>query len=137
MDTKDKYLFKEIRLKTGLTQKAFAYQYNIPLATLKKWEQNICAPSPYFMDLLLKTLPFSNDILIKINKDDKVYYLDKTNHIAFDSLGNSIKFNESIDGVNENNLFFYLDDLFTSFYEIQGKFNRDLKLDRIEGIEWK
>ena len=32
---------KDIRQKTGLTQKAFAARYHIPLQTLKQWE---CAP---------------------------------------------------------------------------------------------
>lgn len=36
---------KRIREKTGLTQKAFAAKYQLPLATLRKWEQNQRQPT--------------------------------------------------------------------------------------------
>jgi len=48
---------KEIRAATGLTQKAFAEQYQIPLQTLKQWEsdpESSCyrTPPEYLLYLL-------------------------------------------------------------------------------------
>lgn len=43
---------KGIRKSTGLTQRAFAERYHIPLDTLRKWEANLRKPPFYVLELL-------------------------------------------------------------------------------------
>ncbi len=57
------YMIKELRDMTGMTQKAFAQMYGIPLSTLRKWEQGEASPAPYVLRLIAGTLPSTKDIL--------------------------------------------------------------------------
>lgn len=43
---------KELRTTTGLSQRAFADVFNIPVRTIQQWEQGISTPPPYVIDLL-------------------------------------------------------------------------------------
>lgn len=43
---------------------------------------------------------------------------------------------ENLDGVKEQNLRLYLQELFEDFYEIQEKFNRDCRYDKEDDILW-
>ena len=54
---------KELRESTGLTQKAFAEMYGIPISTLRKWEQGEASPAAYVVNLLARTLPSTNSSL--------------------------------------------------------------------------
>lgn len=48
---------REMRMKTGLSQKKFAALFDIPLATLKDWEQGRRVPPSYvprMMDMILQ-----------------------------------------------------------------------------------
>ena len=128
---------KELRESTGLTQKAFAEMYGIPISTLRKWEQGEASPAAYVVNLLARTLPSTNSSLQKITGRDGVsYYYDKNQKLISDMRGNKIFIQEDLDGVKEQNLALYLKDLFDSFYEIQEKFNRDCKYDKEEDIIW-
>lgn len=40
---------KEIRSLTGLSQTKFAKEYNIPLSTLKRWEQGVSKAPNYYL----------------------------------------------------------------------------------------
>lgn len=46
-------IIKILRKNLNLTQKSFAQQLNIPLNTLRNWEQSQRAPSPWLMDLVI------------------------------------------------------------------------------------
>ncbi|MCF2553982.1 helix-turn-helix domain-containing protein [Faecalicatena contorta] len=128
---------KELRESTGLTQKAFAEMYGIPISTLRKWEQGEASPAAYVVNLLARTLPSTNSSLQKITGRDGVsYYYDKNQKLISDMRGNKIFIQEDLEGVKEQNLALYLKDLFDSFYEIQEKFNRDCKYDKEEDIIW-
>lgn len=47
---------KELRSKTGLTQKAFAAKYDIPVRTLQDWESEAHKAPNYVIDLLSKAV---------------------------------------------------------------------------------
>ena len=128
---------KELRESPGLTQKAFAEMYGIPISTLRKWEQGEASPAAYVVNLLARTLPSTNSSLQKITGRDGVsYYYDKNQKLISDMRGNKIFIQEDLEGVKEQNLALYLKDLFDSFYEIQEKFNRYCKYDKEEDIIW-
>lgn len=128
---------KEIRESTGMSQKAFASMYGIPLSTLRNWEQGINSPAPYILNLLAKTLPSMNSTLKEIHgKKGHSYYYDKHQKCILDIKGNRIYVQEELDDVKEQNLALYLDDLFESFYEAQERFDRDCKFDKEEDILW-
>ena len=128
---------KELRESTGMTQKAFAASYGIPLSTLRKWEQGEAKPAPYILKLIARTLPRAEDSLQKISaKDGKAFYYDKSLRIVLDMQGNQIRISEDLDGVKEQNLVLYLTDLFEEFYRARDKFERDCKYDKEEDILW-
>lgn len=128
---------KEIRESTGLTQKAFAEMFEIPVSTLRKWEQHEAAPPAYLIRLIAKSLPTPEAALEKI-KDSKgnTYYYDSGKMAVLDSMGNEILIQENLDGVKRKNLGLYLRELFEAFYDIQEKFNRDCRFDKKEDIIW-
>ena len=43
---------RELRARTGLTQKEFSLKYNIPFGTLADWEIGRTKPKPYILNLL-------------------------------------------------------------------------------------
>ena len=128
---------KEIRRSTGLTQKAFAEMFGIPINTLRKWEQHEAAPPTYLVRLIAKSLPSPENALEKI-EDSKgnVYYYDSTKMLVMDSSGNAIPIHEDLEGVKRKNLGLYLHDLFEAYYNIQEKFDRDCRFDKEENIIW-
>ena len=128
---------KDIRRSTGLTQKAFAEMFGIPINTLRKWEQHEAAPPPYLVRLIAKSLPSPENALEKI-EDSKgnVYYYDSTKMLVMDSSGNAIPIHEDLEGVKRKNLGLYLHDLFEAYYNIQEKFDRDCRFDKEENIIW-
>lgn len=131
------YNVKEIRESTGMSQKAFAQMYGIPLSTLRNWEQGNNSPAPYVVNLLARALPCMNAALKEISgKKGQSYYYDKNQKCVLDMKGNRIYIQEELEGIKEQNLALYLDDLFERFYEIQEKFNRDCRFDKEEGILW-
>ena len=131
------FSINELRATTGLTQKAFAELYHIPVSTLRKWEQGEASPAPYVISLLARTLPDTSALLEKIEGEDgSIYYYDSNQNAVLDKYGNKIMISESLDGVNRQNLILYLKDLFETFYEIQERFNRDCRYDKEEDIIW-
>lgn len=129
-----KYAIRELRDKTGLTQKEFAETYGIPLSTLQKWEQAVMTPPDYVINLLARIIPGVDKNLMKIEskKTGNIYYYDKKKKTIKDSIGNEITVKESIDGVKMSNLGLYADDLFEMLYEIQKRFNDDCRFDKTE-----
>lgn len=57
---------KELRLQTGLSQIKFANLFEIPVATLKDWEQGRRVPPQYVVSLMKKYLELQGII---INED--------------------------------------------------------------------
>ncbi len=128
---------KEIRYKTGLSQREFSNLFNIPVSTLQKWEQGESSPSPYVVKLIANQLPLDIDSLYRIEDNKgKIYYYNREAGFLVDSIGTKIMINEELEGVNKKNLPLYVADLFESYYEIVDKFNRDCKLDKMEDIIW-
>lgn len=128
---------KEIRWATGLSQKAFAELYGIPISTLRNWEQGSNSPAPYVIGMIARTLPCINSTLNEISgKNGRSYYYDKNQNCVLDIKGNRIYVRENLENVKTRNLQLYLEDLFNDFYEIQEKFDRDCKYDQEEDILW-
>lgn len=49
---------KELRKITGLTQAKFAEMFEIPLATLRHWEQGLRVPPAYVVNMMTKLLEY-------------------------------------------------------------------------------
>lgn len=128
---------KELRDNTGLTQKAFAIKYGIPLGTLRRWEQGESRPAPYILGMLSMLIPSSERYseIIQTPAGDKYYY-DKNANSITDSYGNMIRIRTSMEGVKRENLPLYVKDMFDSFYEIRAKFEKDCEYDKKEDIIW-
>ncbi|MDD3338997.1 MAG: helix-turn-helix domain-containing protein [Lachnospiraceae bacterium] len=132
-----KYMIRELRDVTGMTQKEFAAAYEIPLSTLRKWEQGEASPAPYILSLIARTLPSIDKTLMEIKTEQgECYYFDKKKQMVFDSIGNAIRVTENLEDIQKENLVIYLQDLFAGFYDVQEKFNRDCRYDKEENIIW-
>ena len=127
---------KDIRRKTGMSQAAFAKAYDIPLSTLRKWEQGISSPPDYVIKLILRSLPQEEGYEKIQGRDGNIYYYDPDKELVADTKGNSIMVREDLEGVKSNNLKLYISDLFEDFYDIQDKFERDCRYDKEEDINW-
>ena len=128
---------KELRDSTGMTQKEFASRYGIPISTLRKWEQGESSPAPYVAALLARTLPDTESSLKRIKtRGGKTYYYNPVKKEVSDVKGNRITIQEELEGVKEQNLALYLEDLFEGFYRLQDKFDRDCRYDKEEDILW-
>ena len=128
---------KELRENTGLTQKAFASKYGIPLGTLRRWEQGESRPAPYILGMLSMLLPTPEKYseIIQAPNGDKFFY-DKNSSSITDLLGNKIQIGTSLNGVKRENLPLYVKDMFDSFYEIRSRFEKDCEYDKNEDIIW-
>ena len=128
---------KELRDSTGMTQKEFASRYGIPISTLRKWEQGESSPAPYVAALLARTLPDTESSLKRIKtRGGKTYYYNPVKKEVSDVKGNRITIQEDLEGVKEQKLALYLEDLFEGFYRLQDKFDRDCRYDKEEDILW-
>ena len=128
---------KEMRMKTGLSQAKFAETFNIPISTLRKWEQGDSSPSGYVIDLIARAIPSLNSSLEEISgRNNAIYYYDRNKKQLIDNKGNAILVKEDLEGVKRQNLRLYVSDLFESFYEIQSKFERDCYYDKKDDIVW-
>ena len=128
---------QEIRYSTGLTQKAFASEFGIPLSTMRKWEQGEASPPSYVLELLSRAIPSeSNQMHILYRTKKEVFYYDPIRKIISDAMGNEVQIRENLDGINRQNLLVYIKEYFNALYEIQEKLKQDLILDRIENIVW-
>ena len=88
---------KEIREATGMSQKAFAELYGIPLSTLRNWEQGTNSPAPYVLGLISRTLPTLNSTLKEIQgKSGRSYYYDENQNCVLDIKGNRIHIKEKL-----------------------------------------
>lgn len=128
---------KELRKRSGMSQKNFAEAYGIPVSTLRKWEQGTASPPAYVLDLIARSLPSTDPLLREVaGRDGRMYYYDKNRRCVMDSKGNSITVDEDLDGVKPNNLSLYIADLFADFYKAKEMFERDCRYDKKENINW-
>ena len=54
---------KELRLQTGLSQSKFAKMFDIPLSTLKDWEQERRNPPAYVINMMRTILQYNGMIM--------------------------------------------------------------------------
>lgn len=128
---------KEIREKTGYTQKQFSEKYEIPISTLRKWEQGESRPAPYVIKMLAESIPSENDdIRVITGKNGRHYYYDEVTGTLSDNAGTVVRIRTDIKGVKSENLPIYVKELFESYYEILEKFERDCRYDRSDDIIW-
>lgn len=128
---------RELRDRTNLSQTKFAEYFDIPVSTLRKWEQGEAMPAGYLLTLLARQIPVDSEGMEIIETaDGKIYYYDKIAKTISDSLGNRIFIQEELEGVKRQNLSLYVKDLFEDFYEIQEKFNSDCRYDKKEDFIW-
>lgn len=130
-------LVKEIRNRTGLSQQAFAKMYDIPVSTLRKWEQGEASPAPYVVRLLDLAVPGSGVFEERIEgKDGDPYYFDRSKGCVRDAAGDAVFIRDDLEGVSRHNLRIYLQDLFKDLQELKERFERDCHYDRKDKIEW-
>lgn len=129
---------KELRASTNLSQTEFAKLFNIPVSTLRKWEQNESTPPAYVLSFIEKSLPcFKEEYLVYRGKNGQEYFLDIKNKKVGDVFGNWIPFKEDINGVIESNIGIYIERLFVKYYDAMREFDQDLAYDKIEKIKWR
>lgn len=127
---------KLLREKTKMTQRQFANTFNIPLSTLRKWEQGESNPAPYLVKLISRLININNSDLQLIKSNTRDYYYDSINNIVYDSYSNGIKIKYDLNKINKHNICIYLDKLFDKYYIIQDSFNKDCEYDLKEDIIW-
>lgn len=127
---------RELRDSMGLSQSQFARMYDIPLSTLRKWEQGNARPPEYVLELLARQIPYTNRKLARIKGKDDIYYYDSSAKMVYDKYGNQIRVNSDLSQVKKENLPVYLRDLFEAYYEIVARFERDCEYDAKEDIIW-
>ena len=131
------YLVRELRDMSGLTQKAFAEHFDIPLSTLQKWEHRTSSPPRYVINMIANSLPGTDEQNKKyICNDGTVFYWNPLKKTVSDSVGNSIKIREDLSDIKEQNLKLYLKDLFEAFYHAQNSFEQYCQIDRQDDILW-
>ena len=103
------YLMRELRDMTGLTQKAFADRFGIPLSTLRKWEQGEASPAGYVVNLIASKISAPGVIIRRIPglKDTGFYYNPAENTLS-DGEGNVIHVCEDLALVKQENLSVYI-----------------------------
>ena len=132
-----KYNVRELRDITGLSQKAFAEQFRIPVSTLRKWEQGESSPPSYVLRLLASVIPADREGLEEIPyRDETSFFFDRARGVVMDRLGNTIPVKDNMEEVNRSNLGLYLHNLFADYYSIQSRFEKECYYDRIEKIRW-
>lgn len=127
---------KLLREKTKMTQRQFANTFNIPLSTLRKWEQGESNPAPYLVKLISRLININNSDLQLIKSNTRDYYYDSINNIVYDSYSNGVKIKYDLNKINKHNICIYLDKLFDKYYIIQDSFNKDCEYDLKEDIIW-
>ena len=131
------FSIKEFRKDLNLTQKEFSETFNIPISTLRKWEQFQASPPEYLCSLLIKTHHASRKFCHEIKtKTGEIYYYDPFEKTISDNKGNIIKVREDLSKVKTPNLSVYIKDLFDAFYLLQNSFNEDCEWDQKEDIIW-
>lgn len=129
---------KEMRYRTGLTQKEFATRFDIPIGTLRRWEYGESTPAPYVVKLIARELFIDKEFLTKISDGTgNTFFYDSNAGYIMDSKGVKIYIQKDLSGVKEKNLIIYVKELFTSYYDIVEKFNEDCRLDMTEDIIWR
>ena len=135
---------RELREQTGLSQRAFAEMYEIPVSTLRKWEQGEAAPPDYVLMLLARSIPGINampetvkyrEVISDRNGDS--YYYDAAAKAVYDRFGNLIYIHDDLKDVDRDNLALYLHDLFQGLYDLQNRFENDCDFDRKDKIKWQ
>ena len=130
-------LIKEFRQSIHQTQKEFAETYNIPISTLRKWEQCQSTPPAYFCSLLIKSYNDRQKFCQKITaKNGETFYYNTYEKTLSDNKGNTIKIQADISKVKEQNLQLYVQELFDSLYLLREEFDNDCEWDSKENIIW-
>lgn len=128
---------KELRRSTNKTQKEFASTYNIPLSTLKKWEQDESKPAPYFLSLLSSTIGKGIN-LIEITDMEHTFYYDELTKTIYNKKGDSIKLDHDLFPIKQKeNLIMILVSLFEEYDKVRNNFIRDVEFYRNEETVWK
>ena len=128
--------FKLLREKTKMSQKQFADVFEIPLSTLRKWEQGESNPPTYIYKMISKLINIDNPNLVLIKGNNRDYYYDQIGSFVYDNLSNCIKIKQDLSKIKKDNLPIYLDRLFDDFYIIQNSFDEDCIYDLKEDIIW-
>ena len=132
-----KYNVRELRDLTGLSQKAFAEEFQIPVSTLRKWEQGESSPPPYVIRLLASAIPAGQEGLEEIPyKDGTSFFFDPVRGMVMDRLGNAVRVKDDLEGVSRPNLGLYLHNLFDDYDSVRKQFERECHFDRTESILW-
>lgn len=59
---KEAVLIREMRAKTGLTQREFGDMFSIPVNNIQKWEQGINKPTEYTLQMMIRIMNMTEEI---------------------------------------------------------------------------
>lgn len=128
---------KRLRKSTNKSQREFASTYNIPLSTLKKWEQNESKPAPYVLSLLTSAIDVEKS-LVEISDVEHTYYYDPNTQTVYNKKGDSIKLNYDLLPIKKKeNLILILEKLFDRYDNVRNNFIEDIQFYRNEENIWK
>ena len=129
-------IVKKLRKSTNKSQREFASTYDIPLSTLKKWEQNESKPAPYVLSLLSSSID-RDKTLIEIADVEHSFYYDPIKKMVYNKKGDSINIDYDILKIKKCNLLIYLEDIFDEYYHMKNEFILRCNFDRKENVEWR
>ena len=130
-------VIKKLRKSTNKSQSEFASTYNIPLSTLKKWEQNESKPAPYVLSLLTSAVDIEKS-LVEISDADRTYYYDPNTQTVYNKKGDSVRIYYDLFPIKQKqNLLMILDSLFEDYEKVRRSFIRDIQFYRNEENVWR
>ena len=133
MDTND--LIRDYRKKLKLSQSEFSKRFNVPISTLRKWEQKEVKPSRYFIEMIKKET--SNNNLIRIEGDDEVFVYNPETMIVTDSKRTNIKLPYDISTLRKDNLAIILSELYEDHYKSMKRFISLCELNKKGTGKWR
>lgn len=123
------------RKNKKLSQSQFSKLFNIPISTLRKWEQKESNPSKYFIQMLLNEDKEGKQFVSFENEEVKYLY-DFHNSIVYDKLNTGIKINYDIRKISKDNIIQMLDQLFNDYYKLVDKFEIQCSIDEEQKGKW-
>lgn len=123
------------RKEKKLSQDQFSKIYQIPVSTLRKWEQKESKPSKYFIRMLMNEDKNTKQC-IKFSNGKERYIYDYINNIIYDKLNTGIKLHYDVRKISKDRVFIMLEQLFRDYYTMIGKFDIQCVIDKEQKGKW-
>ena len=127
---------RDIRKITGLSQRAFADKYKIPLSTLQHWERDYTQPPKYYLNLLESSVGINSDVSYFKGKHGETYIYSSINKSVTNTCGDMIHVDDVFERIKSENAALYLSELFDSIEHAKKMFMKDCEEDVRSDIIW-